>query len=281
MKALILRADPSASVATAHALTDKGFQVLCLQSLTVAHTLIRIETLDLVVLDEKIEGELTHAIALSAERRNPDLSAIILSDRPSEETDDLYALVPSLYALVGTQTAPMLLGQLAVSAIGDREDVATRMVARAAEDAVVAVGEPVDASGPAIDEEYEQDGLMPEAEADAVETEVLEPLVLSPALGTNEDEDEGRAPATATPVLPSFMNAQRQQVTLTEMVAPETVKMATEEVPAETRQKPVPDEAPQFARVDDAVLARVAELFRSSPLPQVAPASRAERAQAS
>ncbi len=141
MKALILRNDAKASVATARALIDKGFQILSVDTLAVAHALIRVDTIDLLVMDERIEGQLTHAIALSGERRNPYLSAILLTDRSGEETDDLYALIPTLYALMGEATAPALLGQLALSAVSNVEEVAARVARNAAVDAAeVAAG---------------------------------------------------------------------------------------------------------------------------------------------
>lgn len=134
MKALILRNDPQAAIATAHALTDKGFQILSVDTLAVAHALIRIDTIDLLVMDEDVEGQLTHAIALSAERKNPYVSAIFLTDRTHEVTNDLYDLIPSLYALVGNDTAPGLLGQLALSSVSNLDDVAARVAQNAAVD---------------------------------------------------------------------------------------------------------------------------------------------------
>lgn len=117
MKALILRNDAAASLCTAHALIDKGFQILSVDTQALAHALIRLDTIDLLVMDERVEGQLTHAIALSAERRNPHLSAILVTDRTAEETDDLFELIPSLYGLVGHDTTPRILGKLALSAV--------------------------------------------------------------------------------------------------------------------------------------------------------------------
>ena len=117
MKALILRNDAAASLATAHALIDKGFQILSVDTQALAHALIRLDTIDLLVMDERVEGQLTHAIALSAERKNPYLSAILVTDRTAEETDDLFELIPSLYGLVGHDTTARILGKLALSAV--------------------------------------------------------------------------------------------------------------------------------------------------------------------
>jgi hypothetical protein len=134
MKALILRNNTDAAIGTARALVDKGFQVLCVETLAVAHALIRVDTIDLLVMDERVEGQLTHSIALSGERRNPYLSAILLTDRIGEEMDDLYELIPSLYALVGADTAPGLLGKLSISAVSNKEQVNQRVAENAAID---------------------------------------------------------------------------------------------------------------------------------------------------
>lgn len=134
MKALILRQDPEAACAVSRALMDKGFQILCVEKLDVAHALIRVDTIDLLVMDERIDGQLTHAIALSGERKNPYLSAILLTDRGREETDDLYALIPSLYALAGMHTGAELVGKLALSAVSNTDDVMARVARQRAAD---------------------------------------------------------------------------------------------------------------------------------------------------
>ena len=117
MKALILRQNADAACATSKVLIDKGFQILCVETLAVAHALIRVDTIDLLVMDETFAGQLTHAIALSGERRSPYISTIMLTDRDRAATDDLYDLIPCLYALVGTTTSARLLGQLALAAV--------------------------------------------------------------------------------------------------------------------------------------------------------------------
>lgn len=127
MKALILRNDANASLATAQALIDKGFQIMSVDTQTVAHALIRVDNVDLLVMDERVGGQLTHAIALSGERRNPYLTTVLLTERTGEETDDLYDLIPSLYALVGDKTTADLLGQLAFSAVTNLEETKARV----------------------------------------------------------------------------------------------------------------------------------------------------------
>jgi hypothetical protein len=132
MKALILQQDADAACATSRALIDKGFQILCVETLAVAHALIRVDTIDLLVMNERFDGQLTHSIALSGERRSPYLSVIMLTDRDGAETDDLYDLIPCLYALAGSGTAPHVLGQLAMSAVSNMDEAIARVNRRAA-----------------------------------------------------------------------------------------------------------------------------------------------------
>jgi hypothetical protein len=135
MKALILRSDADAAVATARVLTEKGFQILCVDTQKVAYALLRLDTVDLLVMDETIEGQLTHALALSGERRNPYLSTILLTERIGAQTDDLYDLIPCLHALVGVRTPASLLGKLAVASVSNKDAIAARVAQNAQQDA--------------------------------------------------------------------------------------------------------------------------------------------------
>lgn len=127
MKALILRDDTEAAVACAQALMEKGFQVVCVENRHIARALLRIETIDLLLLDERIDGRLTHSIALSAERQNQYINAILMTDRPAPDVDDLYDLLPCLYAIAGTQITPALVAQLAMSSIESYEEAEARI----------------------------------------------------------------------------------------------------------------------------------------------------------
>ena len=130
MKALILRQSAESACAISKVLIDKGFQILCVETLAVAHALIRVDTIDLLVMDERFDGQLTHAIALSGERRSPYISSIMLTDRDRSETDDLYDLIPCLYALAGMSISPHILGQLALAAVSNVEDAIARVQKR-------------------------------------------------------------------------------------------------------------------------------------------------------
>jgi len=134
MKALILRQDPKGACVVSRALMDKGFQILCVEKLDVAHALIRVDTIDLLLMDERIDGQLTHAIALSGERKNPYLSTILLTDRPGAQTDDLYALIPSLYAMAGMDVGADIVAKLALSAVSNVADVMARVARQKAAD---------------------------------------------------------------------------------------------------------------------------------------------------
>lgn len=167
MKALILRSDADAAVSTARVLVEKGFQILCVESYKIAYALVRLDTIDLLVMDEKIDGQLTHSLALSGERRNPYLSAIILTDRIGRETDDLYSLIPCLHALVGSRTPAALLGQLAVASVDNMAATAAR----------VALNAQID-SAEAAEIDTSWDGADPTAQFGA--TGAAEPVVATP-----------------------------------------------------------------------------------------------------
>jgi hypothetical protein len=127
MKAMILRADAADAVQTAHILASKGFQTLCVTSRDLAQAMIHAEMIDLMVMDQRVGTQLTHTLALSAERRNPYVSTIIMTDEGREVMDDLYGLIPSLYALIGTQTETALVSQIFLSAVANAAEVARRI----------------------------------------------------------------------------------------------------------------------------------------------------------
>ena len=230
MKALILRNDTDAAIATARALIDKGFQVLCVETLTVAHSLIRVDTIDLLVMDERVEGQLTHAIALSGERRNPYLSAIFLTDRSSAETDDLYALIPSLYALVGAETAPELLGKLALSSVSNVEEAIARVALHAAM------------------EQAEEDAVVGEIEEESNDILILE---AASAIVADNDDDCFEAPyadvAIAFPALAEIASARRPTLEKLEDVVMDEVAELFRSRPLSQLLQPTPALAAQVA----------------------------------
>ena len=135
MKAMILRADAADAVQTAHILASNGFQTLCVTSRDLAQAMIHAEMIDLMVMDQRVGTQLTLTLALSAERRNPYVSTIIMTDEGREVMDDLYGLIPSLYALIGTQTETALVSQIFLSAVANAAEVARRIDRQLAADA--------------------------------------------------------------------------------------------------------------------------------------------------
>ena len=127
IKALILRDNAADAVQTAHLLLRKGFQTYCVGSRDIALAMIQTDMIDLVVMDERVGTQLTHMLALSAERRNPYVGTIFLTDRGGAATDDLFALIPSLYALVGTKIRPDVMGQLMLGAVATTDEAARRI----------------------------------------------------------------------------------------------------------------------------------------------------------
>ncbi len=230
MKALILRSDAHASVETARALIDKGFQILSVDTQAVAHALIRLDAIDLLVMDERVDGQLTHAIALSAERKNPYLSAILLTDRSAEDTEDLYDLIPSLYGLVGSHTAPDLLGKLAVSAVSSIETA----LARVAQNAAV-------------------------EEAELADTPDKDPLILAKAEMLSGDD----APALD---MPSYADVAIAEPALAEIAAANHASAPTDADSCDIAGRPNMEEAFMLEIREDAVSAEVAALFRKHPL---------------
>lgn len=132
MKALILRQNVTAAVSYAQALMEKGFHITYAETRDFARELIKVDTVDLLVMDERVDGKLTHALALSAERRNPYVSTIMLTDRTGPETDELYSLIPCLYGLVGMDSPGRLISQLALASTENYDEAAARVSRNAA-----------------------------------------------------------------------------------------------------------------------------------------------------
>lgn len=247
MKALILRADPKTACDTARALIDKGFQTLSVDTQAVAHALIRVDAIDLLVMDERIEGQLTHAIALSGERKNPYLSAILMTDRGREDTDDLFDLIPSLYGLMSSDTTPEMLAKLAMSAV-ENVDTAVARVAQTAQD---------------------------EAQEEVLETDVA-PLILAHTdAASSEDDSESGAPcyadvAIAAPALAEIVAAENQirlertyQFDMTPRIAP--VIQLEKVADAIDMDHVALEKNALLEKVEDVINEEVASLFRKYP----------------
>ncbi|SFR35747.1 hypothetical protein SAMN04488005_0865 [Yoonia tamlensis] len=117
MKALILRSDPDAAIAIAQTMIDNDFQISCVENFQIACALVRADSFDVLISDEAVDGHLTHALLAAAARKNPALSAIMVTDRTGAQEDPRLESIACLHAVVGTQVAAKLIGALAMTAI--------------------------------------------------------------------------------------------------------------------------------------------------------------------
>ncbi|WP_322892885.1 MULTISPECIES: imidazoleglycerol-phosphate dehydratase [unclassified Yoonia] len=138
MKALVLRDCAVAAAETADALAERGFQTYCVTSRDLAQAMIRAVVIDLIIMDERVAGRLTHAVALSAERRNPYVSTIMLADQFGAAKGELPDLIPSLHALLDPDASAGTLGSVALSAAANIQETALRVAQNKAADAAEA-----------------------------------------------------------------------------------------------------------------------------------------------
>ncbi len=117
MQVMVLEQDHARQAELAQALLTKGFQVLCMESVEAAECFLRRDLVDVLVLGERVGGRLSHSLALLAECRNPMASAILLTERTGPDMDELFDLIPALYAILGRTVAPSVVGQVVLSAV--------------------------------------------------------------------------------------------------------------------------------------------------------------------
>lgn len=116
MQAMLIEDDPAARAVSAAALSRAGFEVTVAGSVDAAKAAVRRGIVDVLVMAERVGGRLAHDVALLAELRNPGLGTILLSDRGADEVDEIFALLPSLHAVLGRDTPPRMLTDLALAA---------------------------------------------------------------------------------------------------------------------------------------------------------------------
>lgn len=98
MIALVVQGDPYRAASTTAGLMRLGYQVITVESLRAAEAMSQLGVLDVLIVEERVQGDLTHKLILSAERRNPGVTAIMLTAKTGEASDELYLLLPALYA---------------------------------------------------------------------------------------------------------------------------------------------------------------------------------------
>lgn len=117
MQAMILDDDPHYQALVARALMARGFMVVCVDSLAAAEAVVRLDMLDLVILGERVQGRLSHNVALLADCRVPAVPSVLVTDRTGEEIAELFELIPAIYSILGRRTAPSMVAQIAVAAV--------------------------------------------------------------------------------------------------------------------------------------------------------------------
>lgn len=117
MQALILDDCPSRQTTLSVALMTRGFHVLNAQSNAVATAFARRGSLDVLIMAERVQGALTHSVALSAERHSPYVATILLTPRSDDDLAELHDLLPSLYSILGADMAVDLIGELALAGV--------------------------------------------------------------------------------------------------------------------------------------------------------------------
>jgi hypothetical protein len=131
MQVMVLEEDRKHQALLAQALMEKGFHVLCVESLDAAECFVRLDVVDVLIIGERVGGRLSHSLALLAECRNPMVSAIVLTDRVGQDVDELFDLIPAIYAILGRDIAPHVVTQLVLSAIsGQVHDTPRSRIAR-------------------------------------------------------------------------------------------------------------------------------------------------------
>ncbi len=117
MQAMILDDDPQYQALVARELMARGFLVVCVDSLAAAEAVVRLDMLDLVILGERVQGRLSHNVALLADCRVPAVPSVLVTDRSGDEIAELFDLIPAIYSILGRRTAPSMVAQIAVAAV--------------------------------------------------------------------------------------------------------------------------------------------------------------------
>ncbi|WP_420860728.1 response regulator [Algirhabdus cladophorae] len=112
MQALILNSDPEIRKIHTLALLGHGFAVVSAANLEEAQDYSRVGAFDLVLMEERLEGRLTHTISLIAEQKKADVVTILVTERADEGLNELCELLPSLNCIVGPGVDKSLLLKL-------------------------------------------------------------------------------------------------------------------------------------------------------------------------
>ncbi|SMY09156.1 response regulator [Flavimaricola marinus] len=127
MQVMVMNDDPEVQIRVTKGLMSKGFQVVGMETIARACAYVKLDPVDILITGERIGGRLSHTVALAAEYANPMVTTMLLTDRKDPEIDELYDLLPSLYALISPQSDPAIVTRLALSAVASPEDAERRM----------------------------------------------------------------------------------------------------------------------------------------------------------
>lgn len=122
MHVLIVEEDGRRRAELEVAFLRAGFQVTATESQIIAESCIRGNIVDLLMIAERVDQRLTHALSLLAECRNPVVETILSSPRCDANIEELFLLLPSLHCIVGEEVAPSLITKIAVSALEGAEN---------------------------------------------------------------------------------------------------------------------------------------------------------------
>lgn len=117
MQALILDDDPNFHTRMTVSLMSRGFQVLNSMSTLTGLAIARRGALDLLIMSEVVGQQLSHSVALSAERHSPYVATILRTTRTDEDLPELYDLLPSLYGILGKGIPVEVIAKLGISGV--------------------------------------------------------------------------------------------------------------------------------------------------------------------
>jgi len=120
MHVLIVDDDIARQTDLTIAFIEAGFQPTATTCQIIAEREIRRGWVDVVVMAERVEGRLTHGLALLAEWRNPVVTTTLLTPRLGEDVEELFLLIPSLHCLLSCDTDADLVARLAMASVTGR-----------------------------------------------------------------------------------------------------------------------------------------------------------------
>jgi len=117
MQALVLSNNAKLLGETTAVLFEKGFHVVGLNDVPAAEKFLRKSQVDVLIMEERVGGNLTHGMSLLAEYRNIATETILVTEREGPEVDELFDLLPSLHCILGGAIDPAVVGRIAFGMI--------------------------------------------------------------------------------------------------------------------------------------------------------------------